>query len=271
VNVRSPPRLATWLLERCGHPARSEGLIGDLCEQYAAGRTRVWLWYQVGGVLTLDLWHLVRMHALTFIGAVTTGCVLMTLWVQCISKVLGRYGVVRDDGLATSSPHAIAHFLTLRFSQIVTTVLVIFTAWTVTRIHRTYQRAVLVAFVIASVSPRIPSIADEISRNTASGTDWPVLLPSIVGPTLQALITIIAGLWGIRPERLSEMAPRLRAVLLLVITLAATNATLRDARLLGLISIDVVMRYVLVGLEISGAAYLAALLWRHCASYSRAA
>ena len=41
----NPPRLATWLLRRCG-PA-NDALLGDLLEEYREGRSARWYWRQV--------------------------------------------------------------------------------------------------------------------------------------------------------------------------------------------------------------------------------
>lgn len=44
---RTPPQLATWLLNKCGSPYHGDSLAGDLSEQYREGRSRVWYWKQV--------------------------------------------------------------------------------------------------------------------------------------------------------------------------------------------------------------------------------
>jgi signal peptidase I len=43
----TPPRLATWLLQRCAGGYRCESLAGDLIEEYHAGRSSAWYWRQV--------------------------------------------------------------------------------------------------------------------------------------------------------------------------------------------------------------------------------
>jgi hypothetical protein len=43
--MREPPPLARTLLNRLG--PRDQSLVGDLYEEYAAGRSRTWLWRQV--------------------------------------------------------------------------------------------------------------------------------------------------------------------------------------------------------------------------------
>jgi len=47
MTALAPPRLATWLLQRCAGGYRCESLAGDLIEQYHAGRSNAWYWRQV--------------------------------------------------------------------------------------------------------------------------------------------------------------------------------------------------------------------------------
>jgi hypothetical protein len=50
---RHPPKVATWLLQRLGAGRHSESLAGDLIEQYAEGRGRLWYWQQVALAILL--------------------------------------------------------------------------------------------------------------------------------------------------------------------------------------------------------------------------
>lgn len=55
MKPRSLPKLATWLLERFASGRHSESLLGDLFEEYARWRGRIWLWRQVASVLVISL------------------------------------------------------------------------------------------------------------------------------------------------------------------------------------------------------------------------
>jgi hypothetical protein len=44
--MRNPPRLATWLLNRCGFARQNPPLTGDLLEEFRNGRSSAWLWRQ---------------------------------------------------------------------------------------------------------------------------------------------------------------------------------------------------------------------------------
>jgi hypothetical protein len=47
MNGRPPPAVATWVLQHLGAGTHEEALAGDLIEQYARGRSRLWYWQQV--------------------------------------------------------------------------------------------------------------------------------------------------------------------------------------------------------------------------------
>jgi hypothetical protein len=46
MSPRKPPRVATWLLHRLGLTRQNPPLIGDLLEEFRAGRSRAWFWRQ---------------------------------------------------------------------------------------------------------------------------------------------------------------------------------------------------------------------------------
>jgi len=55
VSLRTPPRLATWLLKHFGPGYRHESLSGDLLEEYQRNRTRSWYWRQTAAAVMLGL------------------------------------------------------------------------------------------------------------------------------------------------------------------------------------------------------------------------
>jgi hypothetical protein len=60
MSERMPPKLASWLLRRCGSPFHGESLEGDLFEQYQEGRSRAWYWGQVTAVIWIAGGRLLR-------------------------------------------------------------------------------------------------------------------------------------------------------------------------------------------------------------------
>ena len=79
---------------------RAESLIGDLTEEYAHGRSAFWYWRQVlVAVLTSYLRYL-RLHGMTFLGAVALGavgvegCITLVHWLSDLMwrEELATYG-----------------------------------------------------------------------------------------------------------------------------------------------------------------------------------
>ena len=60
----NPPALATKLLESLVPQRTSEALLGDLIEQYEAGRSRTWYWQQVILALVISAGREVRTRKL---------------------------------------------------------------------------------------------------------------------------------------------------------------------------------------------------------------
>ena len=60
MSERVPPKLASWLLKRCGSPFHGESLQGDLFEQYQEGRSRAWYWGQVTAAIWIAGGRLLR-------------------------------------------------------------------------------------------------------------------------------------------------------------------------------------------------------------------
>lgn len=77
MSARRPPRLAHALLRHLRGPFQ-DSLEGDLLEEFAAGRTRLWFWHQVGCALHERAWQLVREQTPAFLAA--TLFFLLALW-----------------------------------------------------------------------------------------------------------------------------------------------------------------------------------------------
>ena len=57
MKVKSPPRVATWLLRHLDLGTHSDSLAGDLLEQYAQGRSQLWYWRQVAVAVWFHTWR----------------------------------------------------------------------------------------------------------------------------------------------------------------------------------------------------------------------
>src|SRR5262245_58401889 len=75
-----PPVIATWFLTEFGCSPQNESLIGDLTEEYARGRSRVWYWWQVVVALVAGLLQEVRTQKALAARALITGWFFVSLF-----------------------------------------------------------------------------------------------------------------------------------------------------------------------------------------------
>jgi hypothetical protein len=262
VNSRSPPRSATWLLERLS-AARFEPLLGDLEEQYAEGRSRLWYWRQVAGALALDLERTLRVHGPSFTAAVFAGCVLIWLW-----DVGGSYAFhPLYQNLPSLSRHpwaapALMRVAGMQIHGFLGDLLLLSTVWMVTHIHRAHPRAVLVALIAAVSAPYLPSLARLATQPvTGSGSGAP-LVPSIMLVIMQGVWILAAGLWVARGPRLTEVNRLTRIVAVLAACVAVLVGLAQSARLVGELPYTLQASHTFFALDIASIASLALLLWR---------
>lgn len=262
MTTRSPPRLATWLLEGLGSGGRVEELIGDLTEQFTAGRSRLWYWRQAGGALALDLLRTLRIHGLSFIAAVLVGYALTSLWVFANNLAFAALYQSLDARPQPRTVDMLMRFLGVRAAQASDTILTFVSAWLVMRIHRAHQRAVLLTFAAAVVAQHFSSVAHVVASVINGSLPRSLLVPAIMPIGLQAVFTPLIGLWLIRRQRFVDMPARIRCVSVLTVTLALANALLFDLWRVGVLSYPPAERYPADAVEIACAAYLTYLLWR---------
>jgi hypothetical protein len=263
VNLRQPPRPATWLLVRLGGISNFDPLIGDLAEQFAQGRSRFWYWWQTGGVLGLELLRILRTHALSFAAAILAGIALTKGWRLCSSYAFQPF--------YAHLPHVTGHTWTvtallwvagMQLNAISNAVLTFATVWMVLRVHRAHQRAVLMVLVLALTVPRLPGIARLLIDAATHGRFTFALVPLIVPTALQAAYTLAEGLWAIRMERFAALDRWTRCVTVLAIVLSVLVAIIYPVRLVGALPLARPECAVLDGLDIVSIGYLGYLLWR---------
>ena len=75
-----PPAVATWFLTEFGCSPKNEPLIGDLTEEYARGRSRLWYWWQVVVALVAGLFQEVRTHKARAARGLITGWFFVSLF-----------------------------------------------------------------------------------------------------------------------------------------------------------------------------------------------
>jgi len=79
VNPRPPPIFATWLLQHVANRYQRDALIGDLIEEYGAGRSQAWYWRQVGLALLASGCEALRRRPLRAGTVAKWSCMLLML------------------------------------------------------------------------------------------------------------------------------------------------------------------------------------------------
>ncbi len=262
MSQRLPPRLATRLLQGLGSGYAAEALIGDLEEQFAAGRSTVWYWREAVGALGVDLLQILRTHALSFTAAVLAGCALTSLWLLANSLAFQSVYDSLDTSRHLWNWDTFLRFMGLRAAQASITVLVFVSCWIVTRIHRAHQRAVLLVFTIVLTAQHVPELSRLVMDGVRNSRLPEFLIPDVVQTSIQAVFTLVCGLWVIRTERFADMDRRTRFVTFMTIVLTLVCTVLYDAWKVGALNYPAAERYPVDAAEIASGAYLASLLWR---------
>jgi hypothetical protein len=152
--------MAEWLLERFGIPQRNESLMGDLMEEYSAGRSGVWLLRQIVNAIATTVARDIKRHWLLTARAIAMG---WALWFGCAWLV--------------------SHFsllgLPVLWSQIegivIFTLWPAFIGWLVARTYRAQQAAMVLAYAGSLAIYDICSIAIQwsaIKRLYFSAAGW---------------------------------------------------------------------------------------------------
>jgi hypothetical protein len=87
---RRPPALAAWLLRTCGSGPAADALLGDLAEEYRAGRSRAWFWTQALSAIAVSFAAELRGHPLVILRAVCLAW-LLTMGLTTLMNESRRY------------------------------------------------------------------------------------------------------------------------------------------------------------------------------------
>lgn len=215
-----PPILATWLYERLAAGPAREALAGDLIEQYATGRSRAWYWRQVLSAIIVGLVNQLRDNSvLALRGLVVGWTVLLTLRSFARPVFFAAAMRMRDalvdwtffsmNWRSTFGSIAAAQLVELPFS-LAFWVTAAVAGWSVGRLHRKQQTAVVLLFVLTVAlqqgALRLLAIHQLFTGpSPIQSGQWQAVRGLLIASAVQAIVglicTLTAGLWGARTMR----------------------------------------------------------------------
>jgi hypothetical protein len=90
----TPPRIATWLLQHLGCDPNNEAIVGDLVEQYRAGRSRMWYRGQALRALIVGVCGRLTQRPFLSLFCLASGSILAALFSAFLQRVLLPYEVI---------------------------------------------------------------------------------------------------------------------------------------------------------------------------------
>jgi len=184
VKPANPPTLPTKLLESFVPQRTSEALLGDLIEQYEAGRSRTWYWQQVILALVISAGRELRASKLHAARAVVIGYLTGASLSYFTTLLAGRF-VGRFVGVYTTYYLV---FLPLSFFSFAAS------GWIVRRSHPRAMVLIWAGFcVVASVVAfAVCAWLSILAQIPAPIVVFFLVLDFIIGP----LGVLAGGLWG---------------------------------------------------------------------------
>lgn len=185
------PLMATWLLDRCC----DEGLVGDLVEQYAKRRSRVWYVRESIIALSASCVRTMLDHKWLAVRAILTGWVVWNLSNMVFERTLADWELVPASSTEQS--------VWLSYSAIAMTLLKgsgwFVNGWLIGRLHRPYQAAMVLTYVVFSLVMCIPALI-----NVLAEVGHPHYTPTPFGMLIAVTGLLLGGIVSTSPRSSHE-------------------------------------------------------------------
>jgi hypothetical protein len=169
MTASHPPRLATWLLRRFVTGEQHEALIGDLVEEFRAGRSPLWYWRQVLVAIVENSWKEIRTHKVLALRALALTFFLHNaLWIIAVQSAL--QAIQRAVFWMFAGPHGLPgwppYFDDLH--RVLLTLAGVTTGWSIARLHRRHSAAMVLFCAVCLPFLELPLfIADSLQYQTS--------------------------------------------------------------------------------------------------------
>ena len=203
-----PPRWSTWMLERWAPPHNRESLIGDLIEQYQAGRSAMWyrrqvvvaIWARVVEDLRAHKLLALRTLAIWWMATFLLGWFTTTLRYSIVSAgraavPWGESEIVRQFWVWYGVPFVLVACLGH-----------IAIGWAIARSHRRQAAAMVLLAAVFQLWPAV-SWGSRVGSLLQAGL-WPfwdyrmaLMFQALCLFVAYPLCIVVGGLWGARPDK----------------------------------------------------------------------
>jgi len=191
---------------------RAESLIGDLTEQYVQGRGALWYWRQVMLAILTSYLRLLRIHGLSFFGAIAVGaagvqtCLALVQW---MSEAMWRWELAMfGPALTAADLRALEHILFWVAWTPFTAVIYSILGRLIAAIHPAHSRWVVCLFTAFILQSRLPWTIRLFLIDEGDG-----LYVSYAVQDLTATLICVVGAWlgflfHLRTQRHIELPER---------------------------------------------------------------
>ena len=149
MTLRVPPRLATALMREL--LPMDCALAGDLQEEYRAGRSARWYWWQVLGAVVIGVARDMNRHRLVPVRATLVGWAVLELCSQASRRVGDQLDAILLPHLAASS-WLVEHGVWNLYRSLLVCAVAVAASWVVASLDRQHRAAAVTAFTMAYVA-----------------------------------------------------------------------------------------------------------------------
>jgi hypothetical protein len=171
-----PPRIATWLLDRC---CADEALAGDLVEEFGNRQSVAWYWKQALVAVAVYSTNDILTHKWLAIRAIVTG---WAFWFILVNVFIKHSLQPWMDQLTVDNSAVAGMAVDYGRLMVLAVMYAIWVAngWVIGRLHRPYQSSMVLAYVffaLAASAPVVYGLARDIfdNPNAASALGYEVV------------------------------------------------------------------------------------------------
>jgi hypothetical protein len=194
VKRPGPPALATWFLAHLGCGSAIEPLVGDLVEEFRAGRSRWWFWRQTAAAIAISFGEDLRAHWALGVRALSVGCGAVFLFGWLIAdpvfdratRAALEHGLVSVGALSQYNVPASMLLGSIGFAA---------SARLVSRLHRPHQTAMVLLFLCLVLVLQLPRLCELVVDALGHPRYLPYLSGHVAGTLVTVFSTLVGGLW----------------------------------------------------------------------------